>query len=90
MTLGPSPGGRENVSEIQIECEHNSALCHGFRRDLGIGKTDESFVAEMDRFMISRAQRIYGRERYAHVGQESQAAGLLKNPICSFASAAAH
>jgi hypothetical protein len=44
-----APGGREDVSKIQIECEHNSALCDTFRRDQGIGKTDEAFVAKMDR-----------------------------------------
>ena len=44
--------GRENVSEIQIEGKHNSALRHGFRRDPGVGETDEPFVAEVDRFVI--------------------------------------
>ena len=57
-------GDRDNVSEIQIECEHNSVLRHRFRRDLGIGKTNETLVAEMDRVMISRSQCFHGRERH--------------------------
>jgi hypothetical protein len=44
----------------------------------------------MNGIMIGRAQRLDGRERHAHVSQESHAAGLLKNPISSFARADAY
>jgi len=62
-----APGGCEYVSKIQIECKNNSVLCHGFHRDLRVGKTDEAFVAEVDRVMMSRAQRFHGRVRHTHV-----------------------
>ncbi len=81
---------RENVPKIQIEGEDNSALSNSFRRDLRIGQTNQAFVAEMNGIVISRAQRLDCRERHAHVGQESHAAGLLKNPISSFARAEAY
>ena len=55
-----APCGRENVPEIQVEREHNSALGYSFCCDLGIGKTDEAFVAEMDCVMIGRPQRYQG------------------------------
>lgn len=91
MTLGASPArDRENVSEIQIEGKHNSGLRHGFRRDLGVGKTNETFIAKVDRVVICASQSFHGRERHAHIGQESHAAGLLKKPISSFASAEAY
>ena len=39
MTLGVSHARRgENVSEIQIECEHDPLLLGGFGDDIGIGK----------------------------------------------------
>jgi hypothetical protein len=44
---------RQNFSEIQIEGKHNSALSLGFRCDLGVGKTNETFFAEVDRVVIS-------------------------------------
>lgn len=44
---------RENISEIQIEGKHNSALRHGFRRDPGVGKPNETFIAEVHRVVIS-------------------------------------
>src|ERR1700735_1406945 len=37
-----------------------------------------------------RTQRLHGRDRHAHVGQKSHAAGLLKKPISSLASAEAY
>ena len=51
--------GCENVSEIQIEGEHNSTLSHSFRRDLGIRKTNETFVAQVNRVVISPSQRFH-------------------------------
>src|SRR4051794_38909558 len=66
-----------------------SALCHSFRRYLRIRKPDQTFFADIDSIVICDAQRLHSRERDAHVGQESHAAGMLKNLISSFASAEA-
>lgn len=46
-----------------------------------IGKTNETLVSEVDRVMLGGAPCLHRRERHAHVGQESHAAGLLKKPI---------
>ena len=55
---GLAARGRKNVSEIQIECKHNSALRDGFRHDLRVGKTNEIFVAEVDRIVICRSATL--------------------------------
>src|ERR1022692_5128058 len=41
----------------------------------------------MHRVVSGRTQGLHGRDRHAHVGQKSHAAGLLKKPISSLASA---
>src|SRR5205085_12660952 len=46
----------ENVSEIQIECKHRPALSRCFCDDLGIGKSNETFFAEMHCIVVSRTQ----------------------------------
>ena len=78
-----SPKSGSNVSTILLSAT-------AFASDQRVGRTYETFVAEVNSVVISPSQRLHGRERHAHVGKESHAAGLLKKPISSFASAEAY
>ena len=50
----------QNVAEIQIKREDDPALAGRLRRDLRIGKANQSFVAEMDGVMTGFAQYLNG------------------------------
>ena len=62
MTLGASARHGENVSEIQIEGEHDPLLSGSFGDDIGIGKPNQTFVAEMHRVVIGGTQGLHGRD----------------------------
>jgi hypothetical protein len=61
--------------------ENDPPLLCGFGNDIGIGKSNETFFAEVHRAVSGRAQGFHGRDGHAHAGQKSHAAGLLKKPV---------
>ena len=77
-----SPKSREKVGTILRSATAFAAISGG--------KTNEPFLAEMNRVVLSRAQCLHGCERNTHVGKESHAARLLTKPISSYASADAY
>lgn len=43
---------RHGRATTLLTSKSSGRLCYSFHRDLGVGKTNEAFVAEMDRVMI--------------------------------------
>ena len=60
-TLGASTRHGEDVSEIQIECEHDPLLLGGFGNDIGIGKPNQTLFTEMHRVVSGRTQGLHSR-----------------------------